>query len=293
MKDLGELKNFFGLEVERSSKGLFVCQRRYAEDLLKKYGMQNCKSIDSPIEKKEMSWKILDFINNWWGSLIYLTITRPDLAYAVGVISQFMQKPRKPHVEVIRRIVRYVRQTVEYGILYEAKVQPEIVGFTDADWAGDPSTRRSTNGYTFSLGSGVVSWCSKNQSTVALSTKKTEYRAATMVAQECTWLLRLVQDLGQDTDYTVGIYCDNQSAIKLTTNLVFHVRTKHIEVHHHYIREKVLSGEVELLSIATNDQIADIFTKALAIPKFGKFRSILETCTRESAMKGMLTTFTD
>ncbi|KAL8143673.1 hypothetical protein V2J09_016705 [Rumex salicifolius] len=247
--------------------------RRYAEDLLKKYGMQNCKPIDSPMEVRHMlraeegdELEDARLYRQLVGSLIYLTITRPDLTYAVGVVSQFMHTPRKPHLEAVRRIVRYV-------------------GFTDTDWAGDPSTRRSTSGYTFSMGSGVVSWCSKKQPTVALSSTEAEYRATTMAAQECTWLLQLVQDMGQDANYTVGIYCDNQSAIRLATNPVFHARTKHIEVHHHYIREKVLSGEVELVPVATNEQVADIFTKALALPKFGKFRTMLGMCTRESVMR--------
>ncbi|KAL8161570.1 hypothetical protein V2J09_013059 [Rumex salicifolius] len=130
MKDLGELKNFLGLEVERSSRGLFVCQRRYAEDLLKKYGMQNCKPIDSPMEVRHMlcaeegdELEDARLYRQLVGSLIYLTITLPNLTYAVGVVCQFMQTPRKPHLEAVRRIVRYVRHTVEYGIFYEADRQ--------------------------------------------------------------------------------------------------------------------------------------------------------------------------
>lgn len=123
-----------------------------------------------------------------------------------------MQRPKKPNLQAVRRILRYVRHTSDLGILYEARVQPEIVGFTDADWAGDPSTRRETTGYVFSLGSGAVTWCSKKQPTVALSSTEAEYRAATMAAQECSWLRQLVRDIGEDTNYSVRIHCDNQSA---------------------------------------------------------------------------------
>ncbi|XP_073525461.1 uncharacterized protein [Phyllobates terribilis] len=203
MKDLEELKKFLGLEVERSTRGLFVCQIRYARDLLKKYGMQNCKPIDSRMEVRHMlhaeegdELEDARLYRQLVGSLIYLTITRPDIAYAVGVVSQFMQKARKPHLEAVRRIVRYVRHTVEYGILYEAGVQHEILGFTDVDWAGDSSTRRSKSGYTFSLGLGAISWCRKKQPIVALSSIEARYRATTMEAQKCTWLRQLVQDLG-------------------------------------------------------------------------------------------------
>lgn len=250
MKELGELKHFLGLEVERSDKGIFLCQRRYASNLLSKFGMTNCKPIASPMEanlklRTDVGDKLEDarMYRQLVGSLIYLTISRPDIAFAVGVVSQFMQNPRKPHLEAVRRILRYVRSTVDYGILYKAGVVPELVGFSDADWAGDPSTRRSTTGYTFSLGSGgAVSWCSKKEPTVALSSTEAEYRAATMAAQECCWLLQLVREVGISVDYPVDVFCDNQSAIRLASNLVFHARTKHIEVHHHYIREKVLSG---------------------------------------------------
>lgn len=147
------------------------------------------------------------------GCIIYLTITHPNISYAVEVVSQFMQSPRKPHLEAARRILWYVRSTKDFGILYEAKVKQELVGFTYADWVGDPSRRRSTMGYTFNLGSGAVSWCSKKQPTVALSSIEAEYRAATMAAQECSWLLRVLRDIGIDVNYSVELYCDNQSAL--------------------------------------------------------------------------------
>ncbi|KAL0301676.1 UNVERIFIED_CONTAM: Retrovirus-related Pol polyprotein from transposon TNT 1-94 [Sesamum radiatum] len=137
------------------------------------------------------------------------------------------------------------------------------------------SDRRSTSGYCFNIGSAVVSWCSKKQSTVALSSTEAEYMAATIATQECIWLKRLIGDIYGKVNYTVPIECDNESAIRLASNPVFHGRTKHVEIHHHFVREKVLNQEVELKGIHTNDQVADIFTKALAKPKFESFRTAL------------------
>ena len=178
------------------------------------------------------------------GSLIYLTLTRPDITYAVSVISRFMQKPKKPHLEAIKRILRYVKGSIDYGILYHNDRNFEVAGYCDADYAGDLDTRRSTTGYVFKLGSGAASWCSKRQPTVSLSSTKVEYRASAMATHECAWLTQPLKDLHQLVDYGVKLSCDNQSAIRLAENPVFHARTKHLEVHYHFVRVKVLRGEI-------------------------------------------------
>jgi len=175
------------------------------------------------------------------GSLIYMTITRPDLSYAVGVVSQFMQTPRKPHLDAMRRILKYIKHTLQCGIFYEAKSQLQVHGYTDANWAGNVSDRRSTNGFMFSFGSGDVNWSNKKQPIVALSSLEVEYRGVTIVTCEVIWLQKLLSDLLQSMDAPVVIYCDNISSILLTNNPVYHARTKHIEVHYHFIREKVLA----------------------------------------------------
>ena len=143
----------------------------------------------------------------------------------------------------------------------------EIVGYCDADYAGDHDTRHSTTLYVFSIGSGPISWCSERQATISLSTTEVEYRAAATAAQECTWLMQLMRDLHQPIDYSVQAHYDNQSAIHLTKNIVFHIRMKHVEVHYHYVREKVLRGEIKMKYVKTEDQVAEIFTKGLNIIK--------------------------
>ena len=150
-----------------------------------------------------------------------------------------MQEPMKAHMVIVKRILRYIKGTLEYGLLYSNdKVSPSF--FCDTDWVGDKETRRSTSGYCCSLGSGVVSWLSKKQPTIALSTTEAEYRVATQAACEATWLEMLLKDLGVKGQRPLVIYCDNISSILLTKNLVFHACTKHIEVHYDFVREKIL-----------------------------------------------------
>ncbi|XP_062074936.1 secreted RxLR effector protein 161-like [Humulus lupulus] len=183
------------------------------------------------------------------GSLIYLTLTRPDISYAVGVASWYMQHPKKPHLEVVQQMLRYVKDTINYGLLYKKDDEVKIVGYCDADYAGDHDTCRSSTGYVFMLGSGAISWCSKRQPPVSLLTIEAEYRAAAMAAQE--------------------------------KNPIFHARTKHVEVHYHFLREKVLQEEIEMQQINTNDQVTDIFTKGLSTTKFSKVRTQLNLIKRE------------
>ncbi|XP_039128972.1 uncharacterized mitochondrial protein AtMg00810-like [Dioscorea cayenensis subsp. rotundata] len=248
MKELGELKHFLGLEVEKTKDGIFLCQQKYAKDLLETYGMLECKPLSTPMEPniklRAGEGKDLEdprMYRQLVGSLIYLTLTRPDLAYAVGVAS---------------------------------REGCQVTGYCDADYAGDCDTRRSTTGYIFSLGSGAVSWCSKRQPTVSLSTTEAEYRAAAMAAQESTWLMQLLKDLHQPIEQ-VMLHCDNMSAVCVAENPMYHARTKHIEVHYHFLREKVLQGEIHMKLTPTEEQVADIFTKGLSTKKFEDLRAQL------------------
>lgn len=296
MKNLGEIGCFLGLEVERLDQGYFISQRRYAKELLNRFGMGESKETATPMEtrlklEKEDGelLKNATMFRQLVGSLIYLTITRPEISYSVSVISKFMQNPRTPHLDAAKRILRYIKGSYAYGLIYKKCDNFMLKGFTDADWAGDETDRRSTSGYCFSMGATVISWCSKKQSTVALSSTEAEYMAATMAAQECVWLKYLMKDIFSQIDYAVSIYCDNESAIKLASNPILHRRTKHIDVRYHFIREKVLSQEIELKGIPTTNQIADIFTKALDKSKFETFRYALGVMDREHALRGSLT----
>jgi hypothetical protein len=171
---------------------------------------------------------------------------------------------------------------------YETKSQLQVHGYTDADWDGNVSDRRSTSGFMFSFGSGAISWSSKKQPIVALSSMEAKYRGActTIATCEVVWLQKLLSDLGQLVDALVVIYCDKISSILLANNLVYHARTNHIEVHYHFIKEKVLAKEIDLIHVNTEDQVANIFTKALSTDKLKKFRKMLGVLEVDLSLRG-------
>jgi hypothetical protein len=187
------------------------------------------------------------------GSLIYMMITRPDLNYTVGLESQFMQVFRKPRLDGVRHTLHYVSATTNYGLFYEASIKLQVHGYIDVDWVGSISDMRSTNGFMFSFGSVAVTWSSKKQPTIALSSTEAKYRGAAMAACEVVWLHKLLGYLGMYVDRHVVIYCDNLNNIQLVRNPMFHARMKHIEVHYHFIREKVLAGEIDFIYVSTKD----------------------------------------
>ncbi|RWR74934.1 Integrase, catalytic core [Cinnamomum micranthum f. kanehirae] len=292
MKSLGEASCFLGLEVKKSD-GYFVSQTRYATRLLERFRMEESKIMDTPMDPslkliKDGGRLLKDatLFRQLVGSLFYLTITRPDISFPVGVVSQFMDKPRESHFIAAKRILRYIKGTLNFGLFYQQHTPFMLTGFVDADWAGDLNDRCSTTGYCFNMGSAAISWCSKKQTTVALSSCEAEYVAATMATQECIWLKRLIQEMFSALDYPIPIHCDNESAIKLAGNPVFHARTKHIETHFHFAREKVLTQDIQLQKIRTDVQVADIFTKALGKAKFEVFRDALGIVDRKFALRG-------
>ncbi len=199
-----------------------------------------------------------------------------------------MQVPRKPHLDGVRHTLHYVSATTDYGLFYEANTELQVHGYVDAYWAGSISDMRSTSGFMFSFGSVAVTCSSKKQSTFALSSTEVEYRGAAMAACEVVWLRKLLGDLGLHVDRQIVIYCDNLNNIQLARNPVFHARTKHIEVHYHFIREKVLAGDIDLINVSTEDQVANIFTKVLRAEKHRRFHSMLGVMELELSLGGVL-----
>jgi hypothetical protein len=206
---------------------------------------------------------------------MYLVNTRIDICYAVNVLSQFMSHPRQTHWIVEKHVLRYLRGTIGYGLRYASNVDMRLQGYVDADWAGIPLDLRSTSGCCFTLGSSIISWCSRKQSYVALSTAKAEYIALSVEFHEAMWLRKLLKDLFyHEMDSTI-IHCDNQRCVKLSKNPVFHDKSKHIEIKYHYIKDMVHRKEVHLQYLPTHEKIAYIFTKPLARMKFEYFRERL------------------
>ncbi|KAI3750087.1 hypothetical protein L2E82_20712 [Cichorium intybus] len=275
IKELGKLKFFLGIEVIDVKNGVCLTQRKYCLELLHEFGMLACKPVKTPLEvnlvancseNDELLLNITEF-QKLIGKLIYLTITRPDIAYVVQTLSQFMHSPRKSHLDIAFRLLRFLKQSPGKGIKIQKIDCLDLKGYVDADWAKCLSTRRSVTGYMVYLGGSLVSWRSKKQDTVSRSSTESEYRALGSVACEITWILKVLFDLGKKELIPVNIFCDNESAIKLALNTVFHEKTKHFELDVHFIREKVSKGILKIEKIQSEHHIADILTKALPFPQ--------------------------
>jgi hypothetical protein len=211
------------------------------------------------------------------GSLRYIVNTRPDLAYSVGVVSRYMEAPRKAHWVAVKRILRYLKGTIGYDCKYErgTGLKPILFGYSDSDFAGDAEDRKSTTGVVYFLGGSLVTWASQKQKIVALSSCEAEYVAAAAAACQGVWLSRLIADVLGTKEMPVKLLMDNMSAIALSRNPVHHDRSKHIDTKYHFIRECIGEGKVEVEHVGTAEQLADIFTKSLERVKFVELRSAL------------------
>ncbi|KAL0308644.1 UNVERIFIED_CONTAM: Retrovirus-related Pol polyprotein from transposon TNT 1-94 [Sesamum radiatum] len=285
MSDLGLMHFFLGIEINQEKEGNIICQRKYTETLLKKFKMESCKTVTTPLvtgekyQKEDGSQKVDgSMYRSLIGSLLYLTATRPDIMFATCLLSRFMQSPSQVHYAAAKRILRYLRGTKDFGIWYKSTNDAKLVGYTDSDWAGSVDDMKSTSGYTFSLGSGIFSWASKKQATVAQSSAEAEYIAAAATSNQAIWLRRILEDIGEKQEEPTTIYCDNKSAIAITKNPVQHSRTKHIDIKYHSLREATTRGEIELKYCSTEEQLADIFTKALPRNKFEELRMKIGVC---------------
>ena len=199
-------------------------------------------------------------------------MTHPDIAYIVHIVSQYMSAPRTPHYTALLRILRYLKGTLFHGLHFSASSSLELRAFSDADWVGDPTDRRSTTGFCFFLGDSLLTWCSKKQSLTTRFSTDVEYRALADTTQELLWLRWLLTEMGVPSSGATSLYCDNQSAIQIAHNDVFHDRTKHIEIDCHFIRPHVNRDTVLPRPIASVDQPVDIFTKAHL---FGHFSDLV------------------
>ncbi|KAM2946602.1 hypothetical protein COP2_029388 [Malus domestica] len=282
MTDLGLLHHFLGMGVMQTEEYIFIHQRKYASSLLKKFGLQDCKSVSTPLVpsdklRKEDGSRTADEAQyrQIVGSLLYLIATRPDIMYAACLLSRFMHCPTNKHLGTAKRVLRYVQGTLDFGLEYKKGKGAILMGFCDNDWSGSEDDMKSTSGYAFTFGSGVFSWSSVKQQCVALSTAEAEYISASEATAQATWLRFVLEDFGEMQTVATPMHCDNTSAIAITKNPIFHQKTKHINRRYHFIKEALQQGVIELLHCPTKEQIADIFTKALAREQFSYLRELL------------------
>ncbi|KAM0984150.1 hypothetical protein ACFX14_011746 [Malus domestica] len=292
MKDLGRLHYFLGLQITYTSEGLFVSQTKYITELVDKVDLQDSKPCSTPclpyhrlIKDDGQPYHSPEQYRSVVGALQYLTFTRPDIAFAVNQACQFMHNPMVSHVLAVKRILRYLKGTSTYGIHF--KPGPlHLQSYSDADWAGDPNDRRSTSGFVVFLGSNPISWASKKQHTVSRSSTKAEYRALAITAAELAWIRQLFCDMHISLPFSPMIYCDNISAIALSTNPVFHAKSKHIEIDYHFVRERVTRGDLQVQHVSSADQSAYILTKGLSTPLFYQHCANLMLSALEHQIEG-------
>ncbi|XP_055822197.1 uncharacterized mitochondrial protein AtMg00810-like [Solanum dulcamara] len=241
MTDIGEMSYFFGVKVKQMRCGIFMSQKKYAEQILKKFRMQDCKLVATPAEPcmklsvDSTSEQVNPtFFKSVIRSLSYLTISWPDIMYAVGLVSIFMKKPKQDHWVDTKRILRYIKGTVNHGLFYTHFKNSKLVGYSDSDYGGDLDDRKSTSEYLFHLGSATFSWSSKKQQTIALSTCEAEYIAATACTCQAIWLKNILEELSFAQDYPIKIYVDNKSTISLAKNSVPYSQSKHIDTKYHF-----------------------------------------------------------
>ena len=282
MKDLGAAKKMLGMEIlrDRSAGKLYMSQKRYIEKVLRRFNMQSAKPVSTPLAAHFRLSSALspqsdsddDYMSrvpysSAVGSLMYAMVcSRPDLAYAVSVVSRYMANPGKEHWKAVQWILRYLCGSTDVCLQF-GKSRDGVVGYVDSDYAGDLDKRRSLSGYIFCVGGCAISWKAMLQATVALSTTEAEYMAITEACKEAIWMKGLFGELSEDLQIST-IFCDSQSAIFLTKDQMFHERTKHIDVRYHFVRDVIARGDVVVSKVSTHNNPADMMTKSLPITKF-------------------------
>lgn len=270
------VRNFVGMEIMKSDSFIFIHQSSYIEKLLNKFMLNNSKPNSIPadphtiLEKGEGETEKNIPYREAVGSLMHLaTVSRPDISFAVSLVSRFLNSYNETHWNAVKKIFKYLKETKVYGLYFTRTTEPNVViGYSDADFANDPNTRHSVTGYVFIKNGGAVTWACQKQQTVALSTTEAEFMAACAATKEVMWIKQLLSDIGEFNQKSVCLNLDNQSAISVIKNTNFHKRCKHIDIKFHFIKEKYYDKIIELNYVCSDEQYADIFTKPLCKIKF-------------------------
>lgn len=284
MKDLGNLSHFIRIDFTQKVGTIKMNQSRYIDKILERFGVADCKARATPSEIKcdltpEGNKTDQRRYREMLGSLIYImTCTRPDISWIVSRLSQYMSDPREKHTTALKHVYRYLQGTKYYELCCnKCDTKLELMGYSDADWANDTEDRKSTTGYCFSLSQGgaIVSWKTKKQQTVALSTCEAEYVALAATVQEALYLTQLLKDMDHNFKQTVTVFEDNQGTIRLAKNPVNRQRSKQVDIKYHFIRSNVLQGKIILVYCPTESMVADVFTKSSTRGNIEKFSSYM------------------
>jgi hypothetical protein len=281
MSMMGELKYFLGFQVKQLQDGTFISQTKYIQYILTKFGMKDAKPIKTPMGTNghldlDMGGKSVyqKVYRSMIGSLLYLCASRPDIMLFVCMCARFQADPKEVHLRAVKRIMRYLVYTPKFGLWYPKGSTFDLIGYSDADWAGCKIDRKSTSGTCQFLGRSLVSWASKKQNSVALSTAEAEYIAADHCCAQLLWMRQTLRVYGYKLS-KVPLLCDNGSAIRMADNPAEHSRTKHIDIRYHFLRDHQQRGDIEIAYVSTKEQLADIFTKPLDEKTFSKLRNEL------------------
>lgn len=270
IKSLGDLRYFLGLEVARCKHSLEVYQRKYLLDIMSNFDLLSARPLSLPMDQNlhlsQTDGSLLPDTAPFCrliGRLLYLTITRPDISFAVHTQSQFMQGPTILHLQAAHRVLQYIKQSLGQGLIFSSTSPVTLQGYCDSDWAACPNSRCSVTRFCILLGSSLISWRSKKQSVVSRSSAEAEYKAMASTSCEFTWLPYLLRDLQVPHLQSIVLHCDNQAALHIAANSVFHKCTKHIDIDCHLICDQIQAGLLRTVHVGTKFQLADIFTKAL------------------------------
>lgn len=265
VKDFGPLAYFLGIECQHTTHGLILSQQKYIHDLLTRTNMLTSKPVATPMLPADklqiqggapLSAEDATRYRSAIGALQYLLLTRPDIAFSVNRVCQFMVAPTADHWMAVKRILRYLHGTINMGLCFTKSNSFLLSAFSDADWAGNIDDRRSTGGYAIYIGPNLISWGSRKQPTVSRSSTEAEYKAIADGTAELIWLQVLLRELGISSSRAAVMWCDNIGATYLCANPVFHRRSKHVEVDYHFVRERVATHQLEVRPISTKDQVA-------------------------------------
>ncbi|KAL2347276.1 hypothetical protein Fmac_001276 [Flemingia macrophylla] len=278
MSMMGELKFFLGLQILQSDEGIKIHQTKYTKELLKRFKMDDAKEMKTPMHPSsaltldEDSPRVEQTkYRGIIGSLLYLTASRPDIMFSVCVCARYQATPKESHMNVVKKILKYLKGTINCGLWYPKGTSPILFGFSDSDFASYKMDRKSTNETCHIFGECLVSWHSKKQACVSLSTVEAEYITTGSCCAQTIWLKQQLQDFRLKLEH-IPLKCDNTSAINITKNPIMHSRTKHIEVRYHFIRDHVEKGDCDMEFIETENKLADIFTKKFPKERFYKLR---------------------